>query len=388
MVYSYQKRRHFYNNTTLLSIYLISCLYIVFQPFIEFSYIDEICTLALGFYGFTKTNILKNKEFKFVFFFLLIYTLYSLSLSINIIDAIINDLLLFLKPILSFYVIYNISCFWSDKTRKKLRCFFIVLGLYTWCIIPFLHTIYGNTTDFYPACIIISLSYLFFSNKNNKDWLISLIFLVPGIFTFRSKFNVELIFFIYLAFFFHKKLTISIKYIFVFFVLLSLSIYIEWEKFSFYFLASADSGIARTVMYYTSFDILKDYFPFGPGFGTFGSDAAAKYYSPLYHKYNLDLIYGLSPNDYKSDSNFLTDTFYPILSQFGVIGIYLYIYFWYKRWKTANKLYNQNYKIFLFILFFMSIQNLASSTFISSISVPIMMLLGFTFHSNNYQNRI
>ena len=91
----------------------------------------------------------------------------------------------------------------------------------------------------------------------------------------------------------------------------------------------------------------------------------------------------MSPLDYGESSNFLVDTFYPILAEFGVIGIILYIIFWMKRWNAANILFNHNYRIFLFLFFFMVIENIANSAFISPISVSVMMLLGLTFSDSN-----
>ena len=146
--------------------------------------------------------------------------------------------------------------------------------------------------------------------------------------------------------------------------------------------------IGCLLLYYTSVEILTDYFPFGSGFGSFGSEAAARYYSPLYYKYEIDSVYGLSPLDYGTSSNFLVDAFYPVLSEFGIIGIILYTIFWIKRWNMANILFNHNYQISIFIFFFMAIQNIADVTFISSISVPIMMLLGFTYSNSHNIHKI
>lgn len=379
-----QKRIKTKDNKLILAIYVISVSYIVFTPFVKsFSYVDELSTLFLGGYILFTIPILRKKELLLVLGILFFYLIYSFYLHINKYQAIILDLLLFLKPFICFYSMYYLHVSWTNKFKRILKRIFLFLGIYCWCILPFIENIYSNTAAFYPACILSSISYLYFSPQKKKNWYIALFLLLPGLFTFRSKFNTELICFIYLGFFLKGKFTLSIKYIIAILILIIFSIYINWTKFSLYFFAGEEDGIARTTFYYTAVKILADYFPLGSGFGSFGSEAAARYYSPLYYKYGVDSVYGMSPLDYGESSNFLVDTFYPILAEFGVIGIILYIIFWMKRWNAANILFNHNYRIFLFLFFFMVIENIANSAFISPISVSIMMLLGLTFSDSN-----
>ena len=379
-----QKRIKTKDNKLILAIYVISVSYIVFTPFVKsFSYVDELSTLFLGGYILFTIPILRKKEFLLVLSILFFYLIYSFYLHINKYQAIILDLLLFLKPFICFYSMYYLHVSWTNKFKRILKRIFLFFGIYCWCILPFIENIYSNTAAFYPACILSSISYLYFSPQKKKNWYIALFLLLPGLFTFRSKFNTELICFIYLGFFLKGKFTLSIKYIIVILIIIIFSIYVNWTKFSLYFFAGEEDGIARTTFYYTAIKILADYFPLGSGLGSFGSEAAARYYSPLYYKYGVDSVYGMSPLDYGESSNFLVDTFYPILAEFGVIGIILYIIFWMKRWNAANILFNHNYRIFLFLFFFMIIENIANSAFISPISVSIMMLLGLTFSDSN-----
>jgi hypothetical protein len=52
----------------------------------------------------------------------------------------------------------------------------------------------------------------------------------------------------------------------------------------------------REVLYVTSARIAQDFFPFGGGFGSFGSAASLIEPSPLYSEYGLTSVYGLSPD--------------------------------------------------------------------------------------------
>lgn len=48
-----------------------------------------------------------------------------------------------------------------------------------------------------------------------------------------------------------------------------------------------------------------DYVPFGSGLGSFGTAASAKEYSPLYYKYHMDDVWGLT----LENPMFLADAF-------------------------------------------------------------------------------
>ena len=86
--------------------------------------------------------------------------------------------------------------------------------------------------------------------------------------------------------------------------------------YGFYFSGVA-YHMARGRFAINSLDIARNNFPFGSGFGTFGSRMAQLYYSPLYYKYNMMTILGLSP----SLPAYACDTFYPvILAESGWLG--------------------------------------------------------------------
>lgn len=373
------------NNLLITIVYVVSVCNIIFSPFLKgFGYLDEFLVLILGGYAICNTSLIRLKEFRVVLGFLFFYLMYSFFWGTNINQAIVLDFFIFLKPFICFYTLYNLKATWTSRLRSALKKLFFALGIYCWCISPFIDTIYSNTAGFYPACTLSAISYLYFSKQEKKDWHIALILLIPGILSFRSKFYTALICFIYLVFFLKdKKLTMSLRSLIIVCLLAIISIYVSFEKFSGYFITGVDDGLARGILYHTAYQILGDFFPFGSGFGSFGNEAAARYYSPIYYKYNIDSIFGLSPLDYGTSNNFLTDTFYPILAEFGICGIGLYVWFWIRQWKTANKIFNSNYRITLFLIFFMTIQNIADATFTSALGVPVMMLLGMTYSTAN-----
>ncbi|MHC5280136.1 hypothetical protein [Listeria kieliensis] len=77
------------------------------------------------------------------------------------------------------------------------------------------------------------------------------------------------------------------------------------------------TGEARGLLLRTSIQIAKEHFPFGAGLGMFGSHAARVHYSPLFARYNLDSVWGLSPNN----PQFATDSYWAmIIGELGFLG--------------------------------------------------------------------
>ncbi len=81
-----------------------------------------------------------------------------------------------------------------------------------------------------------------------------------------------------------------------------------------------DNDQARGILVRTSIQIATDYFPFGSGLGLFGSHASRLDYSPLYQKYNISGVWGLS----KEQPAFITDSFWAMtIGELGFIGVIL-----------------------------------------------------------------
>lgn len=81
------------------------------------------------------------------------------------------------------------------------------------------------------------------------------------------------------------------------------------------------------------------YFPLGSGFATYGSEMAARYYSPLYIKYGWENLWALGRTGKYLNDNFIAS----IIGQFGWIGFILYsllvyILFRYFNTRTLNKI--------------------------------------------------
>jgi O-antigen ligase len=99
----------------------------------------------------------------------------------------------------------------------------------------------------------------------------------------------------------------------------------------------------RLLFFENGVQLFKDYFPFGTGFGTFGSSSAASYYSQLYYEMGFDAITGMQPENTK----YLNDTFWPmIFGQLGFAGTVPFVLLFlgvlfriYNRAKDSGNLY-------------------------------------------------
>ena len=195
------KRRNS-NNNVIVFFFFLSAIYIIFRPFIgQYSFFDEIIVLLLALYSLKDITFYKQNLVYYTGIILLFFLIYSLWINVTVKDAVFYDFLLFLKPFVSFYVAYYLSINLNIEKKKKLKTLFLLFGVYCYSIIPYINELYSNTAAYYPACIVCSISFLFFSEQNKKDWIIALIILIPGLFTIRAKFYTEFIFFIFITYY-------------------------------------------------------------------------------------------------------------------------------------------------------------------------------------------
>jgi hypothetical protein len=91
------------------------------------------------------------------------------------------------------------------------------------------------------------------------------------------------------------------------------------------YLGQDRTQVARTVLYSTSQQVAREYFPLGAGFGRYGTHTAIAHYSPLYWQLGFDHVYGLEPGG-GVNGDFASDTFWPgVLGEAGLFGIVAYV---------------------------------------------------------------
>lgn len=162
---------------------------------------------------------------------------------------------------------------------------------------------------------------------------------------------------------------------------------VAWNKIDYYFISGGqeielDESVlqtfARPVLYANMIVILTMYPVFGSGLASFATNASstAVNYSNLYSELGLNMLWGIS-EDY---DEFISDAFYAELAQFGIVGIFLFIYFFvwiYKRLSLYLYLQGKiHYVIGIISMIILGIESIAGTTILQGGGVMCMLMLG------------
>jgi hypothetical protein len=387
-------------NKQFYNLFLITLLFgvILYNP-IGIESVDELCAsllLILFLYSvFKSSNWAFNKMFLFALFVFLFYVFYSIYIGSNTKRGILTDLIIQMKPYLAFFATYHLKPAFDYKQKKLLKDITIILWL---CLLPIglagfynehlISLIMKHTTYYAAAIVSLSLVYLFCSDYTLKDKIIFLLMLSIAVSSGRSKIYgfVALAAVIVLYFGNISNVKFSLKNILILLGTIFLIVFVAWEKVELYFVQNlVDSGsednqrdlLARFVLYATSIDIFKDYFPFGSGLASFATHASGAYYSDIYVQYGIEKVWGIS----KTEWDFIADTYYPSLAQFGIVGVFLYFLFWFHIIRKTFLYFLKSkiakyFVISLLITGYILIENIADASFTSNRGFFMMMLLG------------
>ena len=242
----------------------------------------------------------------------------------------------------------------------------------------FIFNVPGNFSKLFYFVIPLLSADLYYRNSFYKRIMIFLGIIV-WISTLRSRaFAFAIVYFILLFFCLRKKqynnkdrkIKFKIRYIIIIAVIL---IPICWKPLMFYFNSTTQ---ARAILLRYGIVTMKDYFPLGSGFGTFGSDVAITNYSKLYTKYEFYKYYGMS-SDY---DHFLNDNYWPmIFGQFGFIGTILVFIILEKFFRVTLRNVRTNKYFYLAVLcanMFLLLSSVASKSYSEYSSICVFMLLG------------
>lgn len=383
------------NNSLIILIYLF-----MLQSIINFNYLDEIYALlgiVISFVKICSTGKLHIKKkilYNLIpfFIFILVGILGNVIYKYQSVMVVLTDLLTNVKFYLSIYttmvLLTNVNYEADTKevsrhTRIIVLCLFVLLVVnYIVPIFPASEVRYGinSAVLFFEhptylagyASFLLSLLTFFYKKENNVYICMALVLLVS---TLRGKAIGAALAYcvIYMIVLIYKK---KLKWWHIIFVGI-LALYVAWEQIYFYYIQLSGSS-ARSVITQTAFQIAKDYFPIGTGFGTYASHAAGEYYSPVYRKYGFDMIYELSSSN---NTAFYNDTFWPIIiGQTGIIGTISYMVYLIALFiKTLSvRLINRHaYATILFIFAYLIISSTSEPAFNNVISIPLTILIGY-----------
>lgn len=246
--------------------------------------------------------------------------------------------------------------------------------------IPSFAFLFGGGAKFLMTFYLVvpmTLLYMSTGKVKNTTQIILLLSVVYGL-TMRSRAFVYVTILCFLFFYLihsNKKFQLTWKNIIIF---LFIALLICYDQIEFYI--NMDNGqTARNALLVNGFEIMKDLFPFGYGFGTYGTDVAARYYSKLYDLFGMSNIYGMT----RDDSAFARDCYWPaIMGQFGFIGLITFGICIYFMFRDIFRVSTDKYMKMTAVVISSSLilASTADSSFFHFITVCCMFFLAFIFH--------
>lgn len=372
---------------------------IAFTNVVKFDWSDEILTVLLLCYAFTKQRFLikdksRTTEINIYIVLMLFYLIYSLLIQVTTPRGVILDILQQLRPYAVFYLTWMMAPEFTPKQKKHIKWGMLLtfLGYLTaFKLKPSLVTPYGGESSAQLGQIALSCAmiYYLFSKQTKKNRNIAILIMLLGLISGKSKYFGECVVFIALVIFVKSKINFtSVSTLLKVAALGCVVIFFTWTKFNAYYVEGFQDeaeAMARPLTYETGMKIMfKDYIPFGSGLGSFGTAATAKEYSPLYYEYQLDEIWGLRPEN----PMFLADAFYPTLAEFGIVGLFFFLWFWKRRLWECNKIPNiVYYRMALMAILALALESTADSSYLSGKGMGYFMVLALCLNSGReYSN--
>lgn len=371
-------------------VYFPTC--IAYNDLPGFSSIDEAMTILLFLYTITKfgsryTNRKPWSEFFVCISIMAFYVGYSLMFGANVAESVWIDLMQEIRP----YTI--VFCTWIlnpqfTKKQKKWMLATMVVTLGSWI---FYHpeSLQSENAEF-PVlgqlAICTGMAWYLLTEPIKRNKYIALALVLTGMIAPKFKFMGEVVCFIAFVFFLKKRLNFrSPKTMIYCTILVAIILTVTWTRFDGYYVSGlSNDELARPMTYKTSLKILYDYFPFGSGMGSFACNGAWKYYSPLYYKYKLNDIWGLDEG-----GGFICDAYYPTLAQFGIVGVFFFLWFWKRRMSAINVIVDMRYyRVAMITICCLAIEQTADSSWLAGKGMGYCMLLALCLNANRNLNNM
>lgn len=366
---------------------------IAFTYVVDFDWSDEILTVllltyALGKRRYLEKNKLRTTEISIYILLMVSYLAYSLIIQVTTPRGVFLDILQQVRPYAVFYLTWMMAPEFTNKQKRRIKLvmFLSFFGyLVAFIFKPSLVTPFGGeeSAALGQIALCCAMVYYLFSKQTKLNRNIAILIMLLGLISGKSKYFGECVVFIALVVFVKSKINYtSVATLLKVAALGAVVIFFTWTKFNAYYVEGFQEdaeAMARPVTYETGIKIMfKDYIPFGSGLGSFGTAAAAKEYSPLYYKYQLNTIWGLNPEN----PMFLADAFYPTLAEFGIVGLFFFLWFWKRRLWEANKIHNLiYYRMALMCILALALESTADSSYLSGKGMGYFMILALCLNS-------
>ena len=372
-------------------IYFPTC--IAYNDLPGLSSTDEVMTGIIVIYTYAMKRIYSTnkkpwEEFNFFLGLLAFYIVYSFILAVNVPESVVYDLMQQVRPWSIIYCTWILNPQFTEKQKRWM------LGTMLLTVITFIfyHPELGTGDEFRNApfgqlSICTSMTWYLFSQKTKRNLIIAALIAVVGLMGMKFKYYGQFGAWMFLLFYMKKRFSFkSMKIVWQIGILAFVVILLGWERFNTYYVEGmTNEDLARPMINKVTWEILWDYLPFGCGFGGFGVAAAAVYYSPLWHVYGLDRVWGLT--DYHGYVAFHCDSFFGWFAEIGFFGVFFFVLFWKRRWKEINMIADDRYyKVAIMVFFCIFIEWFGDQSFFSGKGMGYLMLLGLCLNANYNEN--
>lgn len=366
-------------------IYFPTC--IAYNDLPGFSSVDEVMMgilLVYTFMMYSNRSINRRpwKEFMVCYSVIAFYTIYSLIFGANVSGGVWLDLMQEVRPFTMVFCTWILNPRFT-KNQKKWMLASMVLTLFSW--------IAYHPESFEPAnaefpvlgqlAICTGMAWYLFTKNSKRNRYIAVALVLTGMVAPKFKFMGEVVCFIAFVFYVKNRLNFkSPKTIIYCLLIITIILTVTWARVDVYYVSGLQNEeLARPMSYKTSLKILYDYFPFGSGMGSFACNGAWKFFSPLYYKYNLTGIWGLSPEM----GYFICDAYYPTLAQFGIVGVFFFCWFWKRRLVAFNQIEDMRYyRVAMLTFCCLAIEQTADSSWLSGKGMGYCMLIALCLNAN------
>lgn len=156
---------------------------------------------------------------------------------------------------------------------------------------------------------------------------------------------------------------------------------LAWDKIHFYYIyaAAPEHDYARYRLVATGLQIMRDFFPFGTGWGTWGSYYAAKYYSPIFYLYELSNHHELGVLNQK----YIMDTYLAVLfgeaGFLGSVAIFALVFLLFQRSQEMRHINERLYAAGLLSVAYLLITFLEETGFMNPALFVIAIEMGVVY---------
>lgn len=381
---------------------------VIAEKFPMGNYYDEAITILLTFFSIIwiiqngRLNIINARILLGILIILAIGLISNCAFGyVTSIDIIFRDIVGIFKFFVCFIAANSYMkkeyCYSKEdiiKISKIIICIFFIFGVISLFTdigmgdsIRFGIRSYKFIYSFYNVLVfnvVILISVLMSDNKNN--FIYYLMAFAVLIFTLRTKALIVIALFVVFKIMQIKKnnpiiyggIISKMKYI----IPMILFVFIVTKDKIMTYISFGKYASIRIGALFTGFDIMKDHFPLGSGFGTYGTSLSYSTDSKLYSIYNsINYELMMDPNfGYAS----MSDTYWPaIYAQIGIIGFIVFIYCMILCFKSIR--YNKgadgaNKIASMFIMIYMLVVSLTEAIYLNPTGVTGAILIAIVLN--------